>query len=114
MHTFVSRERLKYHQPTLWSVDTGTVLRCVFQMVEVEPLRNLSVTLRNPAGCIILRLTLGENLVMYHFTGSTLKHFTYHFSVYHFTEVSFYWFTLKTFFVCGVYHFTGVSFYRGT
>ena len=41
---FLSRERLKYHQPTLWSVDTGSVLRCVFQIVEVEPLRNLSVT----------------------------------------------------------------------
>ena len=26
------------------TVDTGTVLRCVFQMVEVEPLRNLSLT----------------------------------------------------------------------
>ena len=95
---------------------TGSVLRCVFQIVEVEPLRNLSVTPLQPSVTppfvSFYWLTLGENLVMYHFTGLTLKHFMYNFSVYHFTEVSFYWFTFKTFFACGVYHFTGVSFYR--
>ena len=44
VHIFLSRERLKYHQPTLWTYLLGTVLRCVFQMVEVEPLCNLSLT----------------------------------------------------------------------
>ena len=49
----------------------------------------------------------------YHFTGSTLVNSMYHFSMYHFTEASFYWLIFVKFFACGAYHFTGVSFYWG-
>ena len=55
-------------------------------MVEVEPLRNLSVTLRNPAVCIILLFDFGRKL-------SNVSFYRFNFETFYvsFFSVSFYW-----------------------